>query len=235
MEKFNQENFKKQNNIEVVKIDEAIKKFENTADARGLGIDKGIIEQVALLDLLGYFTTASCEGHIDSGLPYGWVDFGSEIERREQELSKKGESIYWNVYNNARNIANKLELEKFPNFKEDDTYSDEMSDFWSETFHSQIENHPDYIKYLEVSKEIRGERNNLRNNIEKLIDEYNEKNPELKITLQKLGLVRISFTTDIDSDDEFNKEEKILIKNKSDVIAENFKKFLKEKYYENLL
>jgi hypothetical protein len=234
MEKFNQENFQK-NNIEIVKIDEAIKKFENTADALGLGIDKGIIEQVALLDLLGYFTTASCEGHIDSGLPYGWVDFGSETEKREQELSKKGESVYWNVFNNARNIANKLELEKFPNFKKGDPYTDEMCDFWDETLNFQIKNHSEYINYLEISKEIRGERDNLRNNIKKLIDEYNEKNPELKIILQKLGLVRIGFTTDIDSDDELNEEERIFIKNKSDVIAENFKKFLKEKYYENLL
>ncbi len=45
-----------------------------TTDGLGLGIDPGIIELVAGLNLIGVNTTASCEGHLDWGLPYPWID-----------------------------------------------------------------------------------------------------------------------------------------------------------------
>jgi hypothetical protein len=232
MEKLNQKKNKAEQSVKAVQINEAIKKFENTADALGLGIDKGVIEQVAVLDLLGYFTTASCEGHINSGLPYGWIDFGSEIDRRERELDKKGESTYWNVINTSRKIATELTSTKFEGLNK---YNEEADEFWNDSVNFQIKNDPDYIKYKKVLDDIKNERENTRNSVAILINEYNNKNPEHKICIQKKGLVRISFKTDDNPAREFNEEERVNMKNKSDLIANAFKKFLQEKYYENLL
>lgn len=38
-------------------------------------IDAGIVKVVAALNLLGFCTSQSCEGHLDEGLPYPWIDF----------------------------------------------------------------------------------------------------------------------------------------------------------------
>jgi hypothetical protein len=45
-------------------------------DRLGKRIDEGIKEAVVALRLLGFLTTASCEGHIDWGLPGPWIDIG---------------------------------------------------------------------------------------------------------------------------------------------------------------
>ena len=44
------------------------------ADSRGCAIDGGIRETVIALNLLGLPTCQSCEGHLDYGLPYPWID-----------------------------------------------------------------------------------------------------------------------------------------------------------------
>jgi hypothetical protein len=51
---------------------------ESIRDAMGMGIDEGIKEVVIALNLLGFKTAASCEGHVDEntghGLPFPWID-----------------------------------------------------------------------------------------------------------------------------------------------------------------
>ncbi len=54
-----------------------LKDLDKVTDGLGLGIDSGIKETVALLNLAGVQTTASCEGHINWGVPYPWIDVGN--------------------------------------------------------------------------------------------------------------------------------------------------------------
>lgn len=49
------------------------KEVATWVDACGLGIDPGIKKIVIVLNLLGFKTEQSCEGHIDWGRPYPWV------------------------------------------------------------------------------------------------------------------------------------------------------------------
>src|SRR5438876_3722289 len=43
-------------------------------DKLGKGIDVGIAETVVAFNMLGIFTTASCEGHLHHGTGAPWVD-----------------------------------------------------------------------------------------------------------------------------------------------------------------
>jgi len=54
--------------------DETAEKFRKVKDKLGCPIDEGIFETVVALNILGITTTMSCEGHLDHGLPYPWVD-----------------------------------------------------------------------------------------------------------------------------------------------------------------
>jgi hypothetical protein len=47
-------------------------------DRIGCPIDNGILETVVVLNLLGLRTCASCEGHLDYGTPYPWIDFETD-------------------------------------------------------------------------------------------------------------------------------------------------------------
>lgn len=56
--------------------DETAEKFRKVTDKLGKPIDAGIFDTVMALNVLGVPTTMSCEGHLDHGLPYPWVDIG---------------------------------------------------------------------------------------------------------------------------------------------------------------
>jgi hypothetical protein len=72
--------------------EEMTKKVDSITDGLGLKIDAGIKKTVIVLNLLGFTTKASCEGHLDEGLAYPWVDF--ETENQEIiELNSKLRSI----------------------------------------------------------------------------------------------------------------------------------------------
>jgi hypothetical protein len=75
-------------------------------DGLGMGIDPEIKNTVIVLNLLGFKTDASCQGHIDRGVPAPWVDFTvkdpeldalhkqwvaiiQEIDRKESQLKEK--------------------------------------------------------------------------------------------------------------------------------------------------
>lgn len=62
--------WKEFNDVFVAKLTE----LKGVSDALGHEIENGIKETVATLQLLGFPTTGSCEGHSDWGLPYPWVD-----------------------------------------------------------------------------------------------------------------------------------------------------------------
>lgn len=62
-------------------------------DELGCPIDEGILETVVALNLLGLPTCQSCEGHLDDGLPYPWVDFETDefptFKQAQEEASRE--------------------------------------------------------------------------------------------------------------------------------------------------
>jgi hypothetical protein len=57
------------------------REFKRTVDRLGKHIDAGILDTVVALNANGINTTASCEGHLDWGAPYPWVDVDSSDPR----------------------------------------------------------------------------------------------------------------------------------------------------------
>jgi hypothetical protein len=56
--------------------DETAEKFRKVTDRLGMPIDDGIFDTVVALNILGVTTRMSCEGHLDHGLSYPWIDIG---------------------------------------------------------------------------------------------------------------------------------------------------------------
>lgn len=91
-------------NIELrSRLEELIKDIREdvnrTVDGLGRPIDKGIRETIVFLWALGFRTSASCEGHLDHGFPYPWVDFSvAELYdfRPPYEMSEEERKEYRN-------------------------------------------------------------------------------------------------------------------------------------------
>lgn len=62
-------------------------------DGLGKGIDSEIKDTVIVLNLLGFKTDGSCEGHIDKGVPAPWVDFTVKDQELDA-LSQQWNAIY---------------------------------------------------------------------------------------------------------------------------------------------
>jgi hypothetical protein len=74
----------------MVTWDETLHKFLHVTDKLGKEIDTGILDTVVVLNMVGATTTASCEGHLDWGLPFPWVIFEHDkalLYRINQHLS----------------------------------------------------------------------------------------------------------------------------------------------------
>jgi hypothetical protein len=68
-------------------VAEALMQVDALADKLGEPVDIGIRVMVAALHMHGIATYASCEGHLDHGFPYPWVDIGTYIEHPTTEKS----------------------------------------------------------------------------------------------------------------------------------------------------
>jgi hypothetical protein len=70
--------------------------LSRTVDGLGKRIDPGIMDTVIALNANDIHTTASCEGHLDWGAPYPWIDVGSpdprigDLEQQIAELLYEG-------------------------------------------------------------------------------------------------------------------------------------------------
>jgi hypothetical protein len=85
-------------------------------DGIGCHIDKEIKDTVIALNLMGIETTGSCEGHLDRGFAYPWIDiqtYPSEVRKMMSEFSDIQEQI------NNEEILLKT---KFPNLSCNDFY-----------------------------------------------------------------------------------------------------------------
>lgn len=62
-------------------------RFKRVVDRIGMRIDKGIMDTVIALNASGIYTTASCEGHLDHGAAYPWIDIGhADANTLEQKI-----------------------------------------------------------------------------------------------------------------------------------------------------
>lgn len=61
---------------------EVADRFAMVTDKLGKPIDQGIFETVVALNVLGVKTRQSCEGHLDWGCPFPWIDIQPEIEQK---------------------------------------------------------------------------------------------------------------------------------------------------------
>lgn len=62
--------------------EETAERFRKTTDKLGKSIDEGIFETVVALNVLGITTRQSCQGHLEWGLPYPWIDIHPEVESK---------------------------------------------------------------------------------------------------------------------------------------------------------
>jgi hypothetical protein len=63
---------------------ETAQRFLNVTDKLGKRIDDGIFETVVALNVLGIGTTQSCEGHMDWGVPYPWINIEPNLDMKYQ-------------------------------------------------------------------------------------------------------------------------------------------------------
>jgi len=92
------------------KWQEMAETIDRTTDRIGCPIDEKIKEIVIVLNLLGFRTSASCEGHLDEGLCYPWVAFDVEQEGFEA-LDKELNVIHQKIRNLEESEEN-LELDQ---------------------------------------------------------------------------------------------------------------------------
>jgi hypothetical protein len=75
------------------------KEVHSWTDKLGMPIDLGIKDTVIVLNLLGFKTSASCQGHLDWGLPYPWIDFET-TDQEVKNLMEKQQSVYQKIQKN---------------------------------------------------------------------------------------------------------------------------------------
>jgi hypothetical protein len=65
-----------------------LENVDSIVDRLGTPIDSGIKRAVQIFRTLGFETTGSCEGHLDWGLPYPWIEINtdSSILNLEQKV-----------------------------------------------------------------------------------------------------------------------------------------------------
>jgi hypothetical protein len=63
---------------------ETVEKFTRVVDGLGKEIDAGILETVVALNMHGIATRASCEGHLNWGVPHPWIEIEAELAQKYQ-------------------------------------------------------------------------------------------------------------------------------------------------------
>lgn len=78
-------------------------------DGQGKPIDSGVKKIVIVLNLLGFITEQSCEGHLDWGRPYPWIRFATESD---EVTALRNETI--DIYKRIKEKESEIE-KKYPN------------------------------------------------------------------------------------------------------------------------
>lgn len=224
--------------------EEKEREVEEWADATGKGIDEEIKKSVVAFSMMEFPTSASCEGHLDSGIPAPWVEISAPNEPEEKFIgeNKVFEDVakkYGVLFGEARRGLD-FEAEKL--YYEEGEISDEeflrRSDnawrAWNEA-DDIIDNLPETEEY----KKWRKENEKLKKRVEKLLEEFyrNREVPDnLRLMIKELSRGEIKVHNggeDYKSVEELTEDQKeglnkrILEYRKE---MEEFAKFLYEKY-----
>ncbi len=110
-----------ENNLNIISVEEARTVVTELKDRLGRPIDPGIAEAlihfVRFTQALGFQTTQSCEGHIDWGLPFPWIDF--QIPHGEVLLPP-----WWKVWKIRQRLRGKREEER--HFRNEEKKADQL-------------------------------------------------------------------------------------------------------------
>jgi len=192
-----------------------LNEFDKTIDNLGRTIDKQIKDTVIVLNLLGFRTMGSCEGHLSNNrlrFPYIYCEI-------------KGEPKY--EYRGERSVRRKL-IKKYNIKNWNVVYSND--EIWND-YKKQV------IEGLEKSEEWKKwEKKNepLGEKIKKLINEYNKvkiSSKNNKIQVERVYPGYRIVTLMVENEENYsNKEKKKLIK-LSQKEFKSFTEFLKDKYF----
>lgn len=139
------------------KLNELRSRLERTVDGLGMRIDSGIFETNLYLNALDIKTRQSCEGHIDHGLPYPWVDITVASESTDE---------YKQYQKECRDFGDTPDIENNKRVKE----------FYDVQFQ----------KYKDILEKVKHEKEETRKQIEDMLLEFQKENPEtLKYRLSK--------------------------------------------------
>jgi hypothetical protein len=72
-----------------IRLQKKLAEIESWRDGYGAPIDAGIKNMVGILNVLDMTTLASCEGHIDGGLCFPWIDIASGPEPTERFVNEE--------------------------------------------------------------------------------------------------------------------------------------------------
>jgi hypothetical protein len=139
-------------------------------DPLGKKVDRGIKSLVAALNVLGFPTVASCEGHTNWGLPFPWVEIAAKNQPEERFV---GEKALLEKIAKERGIP----LEELKRGRPVEVWKKEI--------------YPNFKEETEEYKKWRKANQRLKRKLEKLLDEFYQKRevPEnVRIITEEVGV-----------------------------------------------
>ena len=208
------------------KLQETIDELSTQTDVNGTTIDPGIITTVALLNMHGFPTYSSCEGHVDKAKPYGWIKFITPTEAAERALQANGASIYYLLSEKAHETANRKTKARFGN---QETWDKKADEFYGQIVRETLRRHINYNYYVDISEKIRTERKELREKINDFLYEFLSFQRN-SVTISKTGSVKILFASENEISlgpiNDLSLEQKKVLKNRSQKLITVFNEFL---------
>lgn len=191
--------------------EELSQKVDTWTDRLGKPIDPGIKEVVIALNLLGIPTRQSCEGHLDWGLPYPWVDF--EIDAVEIR------NRYLEIYEQAQKEESSLK-EKHPHLS-----LDELDDLPEMKFINAL-----HMERFKLSEELEKQEQELLKPLYSYLEQFYQSRPHpydlmlvvIRNRLQSIGGERQAIRSDSEKMD-------MLMKYRQEM--KDFAVFLKNKFF----
>jgi len=141
--------------------------LEKVTDKLGEPIDKGIIEGVAVLNKLGFPTSQSCEGHLDRGYPFPWIEIYPH--EPEEENWKENSALREKVIQEENKYKNKFQ-ELIDSYNKEKGFSQSKFKFvdieYGFRFQTSDNRDTNEMNIKEKEKFLKQTRNNLSDFIE---------------------------------------------------------------------
>ena len=95
--------------MKVTKIsgcEDIVKNIDRVVDGLGMTIDSKIKRLVLVLNKLKFETSASCEGYLDTGRPYPWIEFNVKDKNLD-----KGIEVQKDIQAQIKKLSDDLEID----------------------------------------------------------------------------------------------------------------------------